>query len=125
MITFKHSGNFKNAERFMSTSRSEAFRSILNRYGRLGIDALVKATPVDTGITADSWDFWIAHHAGSYIITWTNSHVVNGAPIAILIQYGHATGSGGYVQGRDYINPTMKPIFEKIAKELYEEVIKI
>jgi hypothetical protein len=87
--------------------------------------ALKNATPVDSGETANSWDYEIRHYPGGASIAWTNSHVVDGVPIAIILQYGHATRNGGYVQGRDYINPALRPIFEKMANDLWEEVTNI
>lgn len=125
MIRFKHSGSFSNSERFLVRNKSKTFNQLLERCGRQGIRALVQATPVDSGITAESWNYEIKRSKGRYEITWTNSHVVDGVNIAVIIQYGHGTGSGGYVEGRDYINPAMKPIFDRIAEDLYTEVTKV
>jgi hypothetical protein len=126
MITFKHSGNFNNTERFFRRTKQILDKSaaILNRCGKEGVSALKAATPIDSGITADSWDYEITTSRTFCKITWTNSHVVNNIPIAVIIQYGHGTGTGGYVQGRDYINPAMRPIFDKIAQDIWAEVIR-
>lgn len=122
MITFKHKGDFKNTERFLTKAQQMNIRSILEKYGSAGISALSKATPVDTGLTAASWDYAIDVNRYGYTLKWINFNVKNGVPIAILIQYGHGTGTGGYVPPFDYINPAMKPIFDKIADEIWKEV---
>lgn len=122
MITFKHSGSFNNSEIFLGRNRDRAYRVILEKYGALGVDALASATPIDSGITSESWGYEITQTKGRHSITWTNNHVVDGVIIAVVIQYGHATRSGGYVEGRDFINPVMKPIFDLIAENLYKEV---
>jgi hypothetical protein len=95
---------------------------ILHHYGKAGVQALASATPVESGLTAESWDYKVLNTASSFSITWTNSHVVDGRPIAILLQYGHGTGTGGYVEGRDYINPALKPIFDRLADEVWKAV---
>lgn len=125
MISFKSSGNFKNTETFLRRATKIDYLRILDKYGREGVSALSSATPKDSGLTASSWGYKITNSRGSYKITWTNSHIVDGAPIAILIQYGHGTGNGGYVPGRDYINPAIKPILDKIADEAWREVTKL
>jgi hypothetical protein len=94
----------------------------LDRWGQLGVQALSSATPVDTGTTAASWNYEIHQSKGSTTLVWTNSNTNKGIPIALLIQYGHGTGNGGYVAGRDYINPAIQPVFDQIAKEAWEEV---
>lgn len=121
MITFKQRGNFKNTEKLLESYNKNKHIQILEKYGQLGVDALSAATPVDSGLTKSSWTYRI-NTAKGYTITWNNTNIVDGAPIAILIQYGHATASGSFVQGRDFINPAMKPIFEKLADELWREV---
>lgn len=98
---------------------------VLDRYAQAGVLALQSATPVESGETAYSWDYKITQKGSTFKITWTNSHVVDGIPIAILIQYGHATRNGGYVEGKDYINPALKPIFDKIAEEAWKEVVDV
>lgn len=94
----------------------------LDRQGKAGVVALQKATPVESALTASSWDYIVEKTRSGYSITWTNTNLVNGVPIAILLQYGHGTGTGGYVQGRDFINPALKPIFDKIANEAWKAV---
>ena len=125
MVVFKHRGNFNNTERFLKGATKIDYRRILENYGREGVNALASATPVDSGLTANSWDYEIFIGKGSYSISWTNSNVRDGVPIAIILQYGHGTGTGGYVQGRDYINPAIKPIFDKIAKSVWREVTNL
>lgn len=122
MIIFKHKGNFNNTEKALKKAARANYLRILHEYGRKGVAALASATPVDTGNTAGSWDYEISITKTAYRINWTNSHVEDGVPIAILIQYGHATRNGGYVEGRDYINPAMKSIFENMANEIWREV---
>jgi hypothetical protein len=103
-------------------SKGKLYHS-LDKYAREGVSALSKATPLDTGETKSSWDYEIKKTRGSYRITWLNNHkTADGDPIAIILQYGHGTGSGGYVQGRDYINPAMKPIFDNIAENVWKAV---
>lgn len=94
----------------------------LDRYGRMGVDALSKATPVRTGLAASSWTYDIQRKDGRVSLVWKNSDIEGGYNVAILLQYGHGTRSGGYVQGIDYINPALKPVFEQMAEELWEEV---
>lgn len=125
MITFKQKGNFNNTEKFFKGAISPDYMHILEKYARQGVMALSAATPVDSGETAKSWGFEIQKTRKGVRIIWTNSHIVNGVPIAVLIEYGHATGNGGYVEGWDYINPVLQPIFDKIASELWGEVTKV
>ena len=101
------------------------FMRVLDKYGQRGVDALRAATPVDSGETASSWTYELDVKFKRYTITWTNTHVVNGVPIAIILQYGHATNNGGFVSGRDYINPTIRPIMDKIADDLWKEVSRL
>ena len=124
MITFKQTGNFNNTERFLSRASKLNFQRILQKYATAGVNALASATPVDSGLTADSWGYEIKTSGSSCSILFTNSHVVDGVPIAIIIQYGHGTRNGGYVQGRDYINPAVQPLFDKIAEDAWREVTK-
>lgn len=125
IIQYKHKGDFSKTEAFLKKLRKLDLNSILVKYGELGVSALANATPIDSGKTADSWGYKITKKRGAFTITWTNSNVSNGVPIALLIQYGHGTGTGGYVQGRDYIKPAIRPIFDNLAKELWEEVTKL
>lgn len=123
MISVKTSGNFSNTESFLKRSKNFSLSS-LDQYGREGVVALAAATPVDTGKTAASWDYKIKKTDGSVTITFVNNNIVDGNCIAILLQYGHGTRNGGYVVGRDYINPAIRPVFDKIAKSAWSEVTK-
>jgi hypothetical protein len=122
MITFKQTGSFAKTERMLNKALNGNPQRILEIYGREGVIALASATPKDTGETAYSWDYEIQTTPTGYNLIWTNSNVVSGVPVVILIQYGHGTGSGGYVEGRDFINPALRSIFDRIASKLYEEV---
>lgn len=122
MISFKHKGDLSLTTKFLLNAKKTPL-AILDRYGKAGVDALASATPVDTGKTAASWSYSISDNGKYYKITWSNSNVNNGSLIAILIQYGHGTRNGGYVQGTDYINPAIRPIFDKIAEAAWREVI--
>lgn len=118
-------GSFKNTESFLGRAHKRAFYRDLEKYGKQGVDALSQATPIDSGKTAESWDYEIQYGSDTITIMWTNSNVVDEwAVVAILIQYGHGTRNGGYVYGRDYINPAMRPIFDHIANAIWEEVKK-
>ena len=112
-------------DKFLKQATKINFRSILERYGREGVSALAANTPIDSGKTADSWDYEIVQNGSKTSIYWTNSNVVNGVAIAVIIQYGHGVKGGGYVQGRDYINPVMKPIFDTIADNIWKEVSRL
>lgn len=123
MISFTSSGSFKNTERFLrKVSRDDYIAEVLNRSGEMGVVALANATPVDSGLTADSWYYKVSNSRRGYSITWYNRNVNDGRPIAILLQYGHGTGTGGYVQGRDYINPAIQPTMDRIADEVWKAV---
>lgn len=124
MVVIKHKGDFLKTDAFLKKATRIDYRSILEKYAKEGVRALEKATPVDTGLTAKSWDYEISVNRYGYSISWTNSNVVDGVPIAIILQYGHGTRNGGYVQGVDYINPAIKPIFDKIQEELWKEVCR-
>lgn len=124
MISFQSKGSFKKTEDFLERMSKQEIFSTLDRYAREGVQALANATPTDSGETANSWSYEITKQKGRYAITFYNSHVVAGRPIAILIQYGHATGTGGYVEGRDYINPVILPLFDKIANDVWKAVTK-
>lgn len=121
-VSFKNTGDFSKTNKFLKSLQEKRFLRKLDYWGRLGVEALSAATPVDTGTTAASWDYEIHHTKTGATLIWTNSNTNKGVSIALLIQYGHGTGSGGYVQGRDYINPAMKPIFDKIEEEAWKEV---
>lgn len=122
MISIKSSGSFDRTKLFFDrVSRGDIY-SELNKYGQMGVDALARATPTDTGRTASSWVYEITRRRGGASIEWRNNHVNQGAVIALLIQYGHGTGTGGYVAGYDYINPAIRPIFDRIAEEVWKKV---
>ena len=125
MISFRQKGNFSKLNRFLERAKEAARLSILDKYGREGVAALASATPVDSGETANSWYYEIKYDKGSATITFNNSHINKGVPIAIILQYGHGTGTGGWVEGRDYINPAIQPIFDKIVDEAWKEVTKV
>lgn len=122
MIKFKQRGNFNNTERFFKRAQKMDFFKNLEKYARAGVAALASATPVDSGNTANSWDYEIVKEKGHISIYWTNSNINDGVPIAVILQYGHGTNGGGYVQGRDYINPAIQPIFDQIADAAWKEV---
>ncbi len=122
MITFTQKGDFKNTEKFLRKMSSFDFSNTLKNVAQEGVRALAAATPVDSGLAADSWGYIIERSRSSFAITWTNSDIESGFPVALMIQYGHGTGTGGYVQGRDYINPAMQPIFDQIIERLWTEV---
>ena len=125
MVTFKHKGNFERTDRLLKGAKEKRYLKVLDKYGQEGVAALAAATPTDSGLTAESWDYKIQNGSGGYKIMWTNSNVNDGVPIAIIIQYGHGTGTGGYVQGRDYINPAMRSVFDNIADKAWEEVKRL
>ena len=122
MVTFKHHGDFRKTKRFLKRASDNKILQKLDQYGREGVAALSAATPAESGKTASSWYYEIRRSGGSYSIHWNNSNVVDGVNIAVIIQYGHGTGTGGYVAGRDYINPAIRPIFDKIAENVWKEV---
>ena len=124
MITFTTSGNFNNMENFLKRMSKSDQMALMNKFGQAGVEALSINTPVETGETAQSWSYTITRTRYSYRIDWSNSNVNGSVPIAILIQYGHGTGTGGYVQGIDYINPAIRPIFESLVDEIWGEVTK-
>jgi hypothetical protein len=125
MITFTEKGDFSNTERWLARLKSAQLFAVLNKYGSLGQNALSNATPVDSGLAASSWSYSIVQRPGYYSIRWHNSDIENGFPVAVMIQYGHGTGTGGYVQGRDYINPAIRPIFDQIVAEAVREVSRV
>ena len=122
LVTFKHRGNFNKVEKFFNRVTNKSYLNILDKYGQMGADALASATPVDTGKTASSWTYEIERSSGRTTISWLNTNENQGVIIAVILQYGHGTGTGGYVRGRDYINPAMRPVFDKIAEEAWKEV---
>ena len=125
MIGFRVKGNFNRTTRYLNKVKLAARLGILDKYGRDGVVALSSATPVDTGLTADSWYYRIDTTAESASIVFCNSNIQNGVPIAIILQMGHGTRNGGWVEGRDYINPALQPIFDGLATEAWREVTKL
>ena len=125
MIAIKAKGDFSNAEGFLKNVRTALRNRKLEKYGQMGVDALAAATPKRTGLTAASWTYRIEQTADSASIIWTNTNRNKGEMIAILLQYGHGTGTGGYVEGIDYINPAIQPVFDKIANDAWEEVTRL
>ena len=125
MIRFKHKGDFSKLTRFLERAKEVVRMGELDKYGRQGVEALASATPVDSGETAKSWYYEIENKNGRATITFNNSHINKGVPIAIILQYGHGTGTGGWVEGRDYINPAIQPLFDKIANDAWREVTKL
>ena len=125
MITFKHKGDFSKLTRFLERAKEAVHLGDLDKYGRAGVSSLSSVTPVDSGLTADSWYYKIENKKDSVSINFCNSNIQNGVPIAIILQYGHATGTGGWVEGRDYINPAIQPVFDNIAEKAWREVAKL
>lgn len=121
-ISLKIDGKFTKTERYLRKLRSKDFTQILKKYGEEGKQALEASTPIDSGETAKSWGYQIDQSNGQVAISWTNSHFNKGVQIAVILQYGHGTGTGGYFKGRDYINPTMRPVFDRIAEEAWKEI---
>lgn len=124
MISFVHKGNFEKTSLFLKRAKEAEFLNRLDSVAKEGAIALAQATPVDSGETANSWDYEIVRTKTGAVIYWTNSNINEGVPVAILIQYGHATDNGAYVQGTDFINPAMKPVFNNIADEAWREVTR-
>jgi hypothetical protein len=124
-ITVKHKGDFSKATRYLEKVGKAARVADLDKYGREGVTALASATPIESGLTANSWYYEVEYRSGRASISFHNSNIQNGVPIAIILQYGHATRNGGWVQGRDYINPAIQPIFDKIANDAWREVTKL
>ena len=124
MIRFRQQGDFKKTFSFLERAKERVRLGDLDQYGREGVAALASATPVDSGLTASSWSYEIVRSNGSVSIQFNNSNIQNGVPIAIILQYGHGTGTGGWVQGRDYINPAIQPIFDRLTNDAWREVIK-
>lgn len=125
MISFSSRGDFSKATSFFEKLKETAKLGILDKYGRKGVEALSAATPVDTGLTASSWEYEIEHSGESATISFYNTNTNRGVNIAIILQYGHGTNNGGWVAGRDYINPAIQPIFDEIAEEAWREVCKL
>lgn len=124
-ITITHKGNFEKTDRFFKKLLRFEINKILSKYGEKGVAALSAATPIDTGTTSQSWSYEIEKTGSGYSITWSNSNVNKGVNIALILQTGHGTGTGGYVRGIDYINPALAPIFDEMADEAWSEVTKV
>lgn len=124
MIKVTTKGSFKHTEEFLRRMKAQEQFKALAKFGPKGVAALSSATPKESGETAQSWTYEIVQSAGYFAIHWYNTHVERGEPIAILLQYGHGTGTGGYVEGRDYINPAMRPIFDQMAEDMWKVVTK-
>lgn len=125
MVKFRHRGDFSKLTRYLEKASKAARMADLDRYGREGVAALASATPVDSGLTATSWYYEIERKKGIVTLSFKNSNIQNGVPIAIILQYGHGTRNGGWVQGRDYINPAIQPVFDKLATDAWKEVTKL
>lgn len=121
-ISFESRGDFSRTNRWLQRLSRVDYLKHLDEMGREGVKALASMTPAETGQTARSWSYKITKTARGYSISWDNSHVNNGVKIAVILQYGHGTGTGGYVQGRDYINPAIRPIFDDIADRAWKAV---
>ena len=125
MITFRQKGDFSKLTRFLERAKESVKLGDLDKYGKAGVAALSSATPIDSGKTANSWSYEIINENGSVKINFNNSNIQNGVPIAIILKYGHGTKNGGWVQGRDYINPAIQPIFDEIVNNAWREVTKL
>lgn len=123
-ITFQQKGNFSKATRYMERIKEIFHFGLLDKYGKDGVAALSSATPVDSGNTVNSWYYEIENKKGQVRINFLNSNINQGVPIAIILQYGHGTGTGGWVQGRDYINPAIQPVFDRILQDIWKEVTR-
>lgn len=125
MISFKSKGNFRKTEKLLKKSLGKDYRSVLERYASLGVQALSAATPVESGVTASAWGYEILQDGSRLSVIWNNRNVNKGVNIALILQLGHATKNGGYVTGIDYINPALKPIFDDLANAAWKEVTMI
>ena len=125
MIKFSQKGDFSKLTSFLEKTKEVVKLGNLDKYGKAGVEALSSATPIESGLTASSWYYKIENKDGKVSINFYNSNIQNGVPIAIILQYGHGTGTGGWVEGRDYINPAIQPIFDKIVNDAWKEVTKL
>lgn len=125
MIGFRIKGDFKKANSYLERVKEAVKLGMLNKYGRMGVEVLASATPVDTGLTASCWGYRIERTSSSASIIFYNTNINKGVPIAIILQYGHGTGTGGWVEGRDYINPAIQPVFDKIVEDAWKEVTRL
>lgn len=124
MIRFEQKGDFEKTRKFLKEAGKRDLDNILNKYGKMGVENLSAYTPRDTGLTASSWTYTIEKTKNKVSITWRNTNVVDGVPIAIILQYGHATRNGGYIEGVDYINPALEPVFKELKDRIWREVSK-
>lgn len=125
MITLTSKGDFSKLTGYLERAKEAMHLGVLDKYGRLGVRALAEATPKDSGKTASSWSYRVERKDGSACLAFYNSNVNKGVPIALILQYGHGTGTGGWVQGTDYINPSIKPVFDNLAEEVWREVTSL
>lgn len=125
MISFSQKGDFSKTAKYLNRIKNPSKLTIFDKYGQAGVAALSSATPVDTGKTSESWYYKIEKNSETTSIVFCNSNINEGVPIAIILQYGHGTGTGGYVQGRDYINPAIRPVFDELANTAWREVTKL
>lgn len=125
MVSFRQKGDFSKLTRYLKRAKETVRVDSLDKYGREGVAALASATPVSTGQTANSWYYEITRKKDRVTIAFCNSNIQNGVPIAVIIQYGHGTRNGGWVQGRDYINPAIQPVFDNMLKDVWREVTKL
>lgn len=125
MIRIRHIGDYHKVTSWLEKLREAFHLGILDKYGKMGVDALSAATPVDSGLTAASWSYEIQNDGGKATVSFNNSNINQGVNIAIILQYGHGTGTGGYVAGRDYINPAIQPVFDKLAEDAWKEVLSL
>lgn len=122
MISFRSKGNFNKTEKLLKKSLGKDWMTVLDKYAQQGVQALSSATPIESGVTACAWDYEITQEKGAISIIWKNYNINKGVNIAVILQYGHATGNGGYVKGRDYINPALRPIFDQLADSAWKEI---
>lgn len=125
MIIISHKGNLNKVTNFLSRVMYGGYLKTVEKYALEGVVALANATPIDTGLTAQSWNYKIDRTLTHTTIMWTNDNIQGGIPIAVILQYGHGTRNGGYVQGRDYINPAIRPVFDNIADKAWKEVTRV
>lgn len=122
-LTIRHRGRYNKTEEFLNKLTNREYLNILDKYGQKGVEALRNSTPIDTGKTANSWYYEIERSYGKTSLYWSNSNINDGVVIAIILQYGHGTGNGGYVRGSNYINPAIRPVFDELLTELWKEVV--
>lgn len=124
MIKFRHKGDYKKLNNYLKRIQKASNATDLDRFGMMGVTALASMTPIETGLTASSWYYEIERSNGKTVLSFRNSNINDGVPIAIILQHGHGTGTGGWVEGIDYINPSLRPVFEQMANDIWQEVTK-